>query len=136
MAYTAMVVDDVAFARKIIKDILLKAKYNVLCEAENGEEAVRLYNKYKPDFVTMDVVMPKKGGIEATRQIVDGNKDAKIIIVSAMGHEHLLMEAVSAGVRDYILKPFAPEDLLRAVEKVLASEDDSNHGKDVGHGTL
>ncbi len=123
-AKTVLIVDDIAFARKLIKDILVAAKYSVVAEATNGEEAVSLYKKFKPDFVTMDIVMPKKGGIEATRSILDVDKEAKIIAVSAMAHEHLLMDAVNSGVRDYILKPFTKEDLLKAVEKVLAGSED------------
>lgn len=126
MAKTVLIVDDLAFARKVIKEILSAAKYSVVAEASDGNEAVAQYNKHKPDFVTMDVVMPVKGGIEATRQILDSHKDARIIMVSAMGHEQLLMEAINAGARDYILKPFAPEDLLKAVEKVLHAEEDAD----------
>ena len=134
MAKTALVVDDVAFARKVIKDILTAAKYNVIGEAANGNEAVLLYNKHKPDVVTMDIVMPEKGGIEATRQILDGDKNAKIIMISAMGHEQLLMEAINAGARDYILKPFSPDDLIKAVEKVLYDEDAV--AREMSHGAV
>lgn len=134
MAKTVLIVDDVAFARRVLKDILTHAKYNVIGEATNGDEAVSLYRKHKPDFVTMDVVMPSKGGIEATRQILDGDKGARIIIVSAMGHEQLLMDAINAGARDYILKPFSAEDLLKAVEKVLREEDENSQNKGASHG--
>ncbi|MEW6057688.1 MAG: response regulator [Bdellovibrionota bacterium] len=135
MAKTALIVDDIAFARKLIKDILTAAKYTVIAEAADGDEAVKLFEKYKPDFVTMDIVMPHKGGIEATRQILDRNKDARIIIVSAMGHEQILMDAINAGARDYLLKPFSPDDLLKAVEKVLKEEDqEPGASKGVPHG--
>ena len=137
MAKTALVVDDVAFARNVIKTILTKAKYSVVAEAATGEEAVQLYNKHKPDFVTMDVVMPVKGGIEATRQILDRDKNARIIMISAMGHEQLLMEAINAGARDYILKPFSQEDLLRADEKILQEEEEpSAVNRGATHGTV
>lgn len=129
MPKTALVADDVAFARRIIKEILTSAKYVVVAEASNGDEAIQLYKKHKPDFVTMDVVMPVRGGIEAARQIADDDKNARIIMVSAMGHEQLLMEAINAGARDYILKPFSPEDLLRAVEKVLQEEELAEGGQ-------
>jgi two-component system, chemotaxis family, chemotaxis protein CheY len=134
MAKTALVVDDVAFARRIIKDILIAAKYSVVAEAANGDEAIAQYNKYKPDFVTMDLVMPIKGGIEATRKIADDYKEAKIIMISAMGHEQLLMEAMNAGARDYILKPFSKEDLLTAVEKVLQDDEKNSSGSAVRGG--
>ena len=124
MLKTALVVDDVAFARRVIREILTAAKYSVVGEAANGDEAVAMYRKLQPSFVTMDVVMPVKGGIEATRKILEDDKDARIVMISAMGHEQLLMEAINAGARDYILKPFSAEDLVRAIEKLLADADD------------
>lgn len=135
MAKTALVVDDVAFARRIIKDILTEAKYTVVGEAANGDEAIQMYRKHSPNFVTMDVVMPTKGGIEATRKILEEDKDARIIMVSAMGHEQLLMEAINAGARDYILKPFSKDDLLRAVEKLFELDEEMgghSHGSAKG----
>ena len=133
MAKTALIVDDVAFARRLIREILTAAHINVIAEAANGNEAVHMYNKHKPDFVTMDVVMPEKGGIEATRQILDQHKEAKIIIVSAMGHEQLLMEAINAGARDYILKPFQADDLIKAVDKVFQQDESSTPQKGAHH---
>jgi two-component system chemotaxis response regulator CheY len=130
VARTVLIVDDVAFARRVIKDILIAARYTVVGEAANGEEAVALFAKHKPDVVTMDVVMPKKGGIEAARQIIDQHKNACIIMVSAMGHEQLLMEAINAGARDYILKPFSAEDLIHAIEKAMNTGEDEREGKD------
>src|SRR5579871_6346053 len=124
MAKTCLVVDDVAFARRVIKDILTAAKFSVIGEAADGDEAVSLYRKLAPNFVTMDVVMPKTGGIDAARKILEEDKDARIIMISAMGHEQLLMEAINAGARDYILKPFSPEDLVRAVEKMMSDSDE------------
>lgn len=124
MAKTALVVDDVAFARKVIKEILMSAKYTVIAEASNGDEAVLMYHRHKPDFVIMDVVMPVRGGIEATRKILEDFKSAKVVMVSAMAHEQFLMEAINAGARDYILKPFSPEDLLRSVEKLLKEDEE------------
>lgn len=116
---TALVVDDVAFARKVVKDILIDAKFTVIGEATNGAEAIALYKQLKPDFVTMDVVMPVKSGIEAARKIIEDDKNAKIIMISAIVHEQVLMEAINAGARDYIVKPFSAEDLLKAVDKAL-----------------
>ena len=136
MARSVLIVDDVAFARRVIKDILTAAKYNVIAEAANGNDAVQLYNKYKPDFVTMDIVMPDKGGIEATRQILDSDKNAKIIMISAMGHEQLLMEAINAGARDYILKPFSPDDIIKSIEKLFQEDDELVNTRGVSHGTI
>jgi two-component system chemotaxis response regulator CheY len=122
-AITCIVVDDIAFVRKVIKDILISAKFQVLAEAENGDEAILMYKRFNPDFVTMDIVMPKKGGIEATRTILEIDKEAKIIAISAIAHEHVLMDAINAGMRDFIIKPFARDDLLRAVERVMAGSE-------------
>ena len=135
MAKTDLVVDDVAFARRVIKEILTAARYTVIGEAANGDEAISMYKKLQPNFVTMDVVMPIKGGIEATRKILEEDKDARIIMISAMGHEQLLMEAINAGARDYILKPFSAEDLTRAVDKLMADADDEPmQSKGASHG--
>lgn len=121
---TLIVVDDIPFARRVVKDILTAAKYTVVAEAENGEEAIQLYHKLKPDGIVMDVVMPLKGGIEATRRITEeSNGEARVVLMSAIAHEHLLMEAISAGARDFILKPFSKDDLLKAVDKAMQSDD-------------
>ncbi len=126
MPKTALVVDDIPFARKLIKDILIEAKYSVVAEASNGAEAITEYLKHKPDFVTMDLVMPLRGGIEATRNILDKDKNAKVIIITSMVQEQMMMEAINAGARDYILKPFQKQDILNAVEKILKEESENS----------
>lgn len=119
----------------MIAEILRKGGYQVVAEAADGDEAIEAYNKFAPDFVTMDVVMPERNGIEACRKIIEGAGDAKIIIVSAMAHEQLLMDAINAGARDYIMKPFSPEDLLKAVGKLFEGEDEGEDaGMEAGHG--
>jgi two-component system chemotaxis response regulator CheY len=128
MARTILVVDDVAFVRKTLIEILSKAHYQVVGEAENGLEALEKYSKLRPDLVTMDVVMPQMSGIEATRKIVRKDKDAKIIIVTAMGHESLIAEAINAGARDYILKPFSTADILKTLDHIFSgAENLSKH---------
>lgn len=117
-----LIVDDVSFVRKTLRQILEPQGYEIAGEATNGEEALRLYRQLKPDLVTMDIVMPVLGGIEATRQIMKQDKDAKIVIISAMGQESLVMEAINAGARDFILKPFKAVDILRAFQHILSSE--------------
>lgn len=123
MQKTALIVDDIAFARQIVKEILFAAKYTVVAEAANGSEAIAMYNQHQPDFVIMDIVMPTMDGIEATRRILEGDKDARIIMLSALTQEQILMEAINAGARDYIVKPFEPKDLLDAISKVLEAHD-------------
>lgn len=134
MSKKAIVVDDVPFARRVISDILRGAGYQVVAEAGDGDEALEAYKKHAPDFMTMDIVMPNRNGIEACRKIIESNADAKIIIISAMTHEQLLMDAINAGARDYILKPFAAHDLLRSVQKLFADEDADYADEGQAHG--
>jgi two-component system chemotaxis response regulator CheY len=123
MPRTVLIVDDVPFVRKTLSDILTAAHYQVVGEATTGTEAVSLYRRLRPEVVTMDVVMPEMSGIEATRKIVRDDPSAKIIIVSAMGQENLVMEAINVGAKDYILKPFSAPDVLKAVERAFAGEE-------------
>ena len=101
-----LIVDDAAFMRMMIKDILEKNGFNIVGEASNGAQAVELYKKEKPDVVTMDITMPKLDGIEAVKLIREYDKDAKIIMCSAMGQQGMVMDAIRAGAKDFIVKPF------------------------------
>ena len=116
-----MIVDDAAFMRNMIKDILEEEGYEVAGEAANGEEAVSKYKELKPDVVTMDIVMPMKSGIEAVHEIVSFNKDAKIVMCSALGQESLVMEAIEAGAKDFITKPFKKENVLEMIKKLTTT---------------
>lgn len=118
-----LIADDVAFVRKTLTQIISSAKHQVVAEAKDGIEALDLFKQHQPDLILMDIVMPRMGGIETTRQILKFFKDAKIIIVTSMGQEHLIMEAINSGARDYIVKPFRPEDILRAIDHALTSEE-------------
>ena len=123
MKRTVLVVDDVAFVRKTLTDILTDALYQVVGEASDGKQAVDMYAKLKPDVVTMDVVMPHMSGIDATRKIIKFDKDAKVVIVSAMGQENLVMEAINVGAKDYILKPFSAEEVVKTIERAVTGEE-------------
>jgi two-component system chemotaxis response regulator CheY len=123
MPRTVLIVDDVAFVRKTLAEIFRSAHFQVVGEAEDGARAVELYNQLQPDLVTMDIVMPNLSGIDATRKILRANKDAKVVIISAMGQESLVMEAINVGARDYILKPFSAADVLKTVERVITSDE-------------
>lgn len=119
MSKKILVVDDAAFMRMMIKDILTKNGYNVVGEAENGEKAVEKYKELKPDLVIMDITMPEVDGIQAVREIKKVDEDAKIIMCSAMGQQAMVIESIQAGARDFIVKPFQAERVLEAVRKVL-----------------
>ena len=123
MAKKVLIVDDVEFVRKTLSSILTQEGYQVVGEASDGLEAVAQYNKLLPDIVTMDVVMPNLSGIEAAKRILKDHKDARIVIISAMGQEHLIMEAINVGARDYILKPFTAMDVLKTMERALQSNE-------------
>jgi len=121
MSIRVLIADDAMFMRNMIKDVFSSAEFQVVGEAANGVEAVEKYKQLKPDITTMDIVMPLKSGIEAVREIVKLDRGAKIIMCSALGQESLVMEAIEAGARDYIVKPFKPEKVLEVVKKLVVS---------------
>ena len=114
-----LIVDDAAFMRMMIKDILTKNGYEVVAEAANGVEAVELYKSHQPDLVTMDITMPEMDGIEAVKQIKAVNPAAKVIMCSAMGQHSMVMDAIKAGANDFIVKPFQADRVLEAVKKIV-----------------
>lgn len=116
-----MIVDDTAFMRGMLRDILERGGHQVVCEATNGEEAVRSFSTYKPDLVTMDITMPYMDGVDALKAIVIRHPSAKVVMCSAVGHQPIIIEAVQAGAKDFILKPFRPERVLAAIDKVICS---------------
>jgi two-component system chemotaxis response regulator CheY len=119
LSHTVLVCDDAIFMRTMISDILSQAGYDVVGEAETGVEAVEKYKQLKPDLVTMDIVMPDLGGIEAVREIMKFDPAARILMCSAMGQQALVVEAIQAGARDFVVKPFQPSRVLEAVQRVL-----------------
>ena len=119
MAPSVLIVDDALFMRMMIKDILAKDGFEIVGEAENGVEAVKKFAELKPDLVTMDIVMPEMDGIEAVRNIIKTDPAAKVLMCSAMGQQPLVVEALEAGAKDFIIKPFQPAKVLEAVRKAL-----------------
>ena len=119
MSHTVLVCDDAIFMRTMISDILTQAGFDIVGEAESGVQAVDKYRQLKPDLVTMDIVMPDMGGIEAVREICKTDPDAKILMCSAMGQQALVVEAIQAGAKDFVVKPFQPSRVLEAVQRVL-----------------
>lgn len=119
MGKSILIVDDAAFMRMMIKDILTKNGYEVIGEAENGGKALEKYKELSPDLVIMDITMPEVDGIQAVKDIKKVNADAKIIMCSAMGQQAMVIESIQAGAKDFIVKPFQAERVVEAVRKVL-----------------
>ncbi len=119
MARTAMICDDAQFMRAVIKQILSEKGFEVVGEADSGQEAIERYAELKPDLVTMDVVMPGMSGIEAVRAIIEHDPAARVVICSAVGQTRLIDEALEAGARSFVVKPFQPQQLMEAVEQAF-----------------
>ena len=123
MTTRVLIVDDAPFMRDMLKDIFSSSDFEVVGEAFHGVEAVEKYQELKPDLVTMDIVMPFKSGIEATREIIASDPDAAIIMCSALGQESLVMEAIEAGAKHFIIKPFKAEDVIGVIKQVLSTQE-------------
>ena len=119
MSRTVLVCDDAMFMRTMISEILVQAGYQIVGQAESGSEAVSKYHELKPDLVTMDIVMPEMGGIDAVREIVRTDPHARILMCSAMGQQALVVEAIQAGAKDFVVKPFQPARVIEAVQRLL-----------------
>ncbi|MGE4282161.1 MAG: response regulator [Clostridia bacterium] len=119
MGKRILVVDDAAFMRMMIKDILTKNGFDVVGEAENGAKAIEKFKELTPDLTIMDITMPEVDGIQAVKEIKATNGDAKVIMCSAMGQQAMVIESIQAGARDFIVKPFQAERVVEAVRKVI-----------------
>jgi two-component system chemotaxis response regulator CheY len=119
MANGILIVDDAAFMRMMIKDVLTKNGYTVLGEAENGAKAIEKFKELTPDLVIMDITMPEVDGIEAVKEIKKIDAAAKIVMCSAMGQQAMVIESIQAGAKDFIVKPFQADRVIEAVKKVL-----------------
>lgn len=120
MSNNILVVDDAAFMRMMIKDILSKNGFNVVGEAQDGSQAVEKYKELSPDLVTMDITMPGMDGITALKEIKQFNSEAKVIMCSAMGQQAMVIDAIQAGAKDFIVKPFQADRVIEAIQKVLS----------------
>ena len=119
MGVKVLIVDDAAFMRMMLKDILVKNGYEVLGEAENGLKALEKYKELNPDLVIMDITMPEMDGIEAVKEIKKANPSAAVIMCSAMGQQSMVIEAIQSGAKDFIVKPFQADRIIEAVRKVI-----------------
>ncbi|HOE12123.1 MAG TPA: response regulator [bacterium] len=119
MGKKGLIVDDAAFMRMMLREILTKGGYEVAGEAVNGKEAIEIYRNVSPDFVTMDITMPDMDGIEALREIKKIDANAVVIMCSAIGQQANVLEAIKTGARDFIVKPFQPERVLESIKKTV-----------------
>lgn len=119
MAHRILIVDDAAFMRMMIKDILDKNGFDVVGEAQDGKEAVEKFKELTPDLVTMDITMPEKDGVTALKEIKEIDSGAKIIMCSAMGQQAMVIDAIQAGAKDFIVKPFQADRVIEAIQKAL-----------------
>jgi two-component system, chemotaxis family, chemotaxis protein CheY len=119
MSKRILIVDDAAFMRMMIKDILTKNGFEVVGEAQDGSQAVELYKELTPDLVTMDITMPEMDGISALKNIREVNPNAKVIMCSAMGQQAMVIDAIQAGAKDFIVKPFQADRVIEAIQKAL-----------------
>ncbi len=117
-----LVADDASFMRQMIREIVESEGFEVCGEASDGIEAIDEYKRLHPDVVTMDIVMPRKSGIDAVRGIMDIDPTACVVMCSALGQETLVTEALQAGARDFIVKPFKPDSVIDTLKKVLEKE--------------
>ncbi|WP_018962672.1 response regulator [Coprothermobacter platensis] len=122
MGKKVLIVDDAAFMRMMIKNVLTQNGYEVAGEAANGQEALGLYDKTKPDLVTLDITMPEMDGIQTLKELLKRDSSANVIMVTAMGQQQLVIEAIQLGAKDFVVKPFQPDRLLDAVRKALGDE--------------
>ncbi|MBP1961099.1 response regulator [Paenibacillus oryzisoli] len=119
MANRILIVDDAAFMRMMIRDILTKNGYEVCGEANDGAQAIEKYKELKPDLITMDITMPEMDGIQALKEIKKIEPNAKVIMCSAMGQQAMVIDAIQAGAKDFIVKPFQADRVIEAIKKTL-----------------
>lgn len=119
MKKTVLICDDAMFLRVALKKIIEAGNFEVIAEASNGLEAVQMYQKFRPDVVTMDITMPEMDGIAAVEAIMELDPKANIVMCSAMGQQEKVVGAISAGAKDFIVKPFEEERVLEALERVF-----------------
>ncbi len=118
-----LVADDAAFMRQMIREIVEAEGHEVVAEASDGVEAVDQFKAHHPDLVTMDIVMPRRSGIDAVKGILELDSTACVVMCSALGQETLVTEALQAGARDFIVKPFKPDSVVKTVNKALEKEN-------------
>jgi len=117
-----LIVDDEVFSRKVLRDLLEKIGFSVVAEAADGSEAVEMFRALRPHVIIMDIYMPEKNGLEATREMLAIDKNAKVLACSASGFDYDSQAALEAGAKGIILKPFVPKEIYESVKKVLGGK--------------
>jgi two-component system chemotaxis response regulator CheY len=118
---TVLVVDDAAFMRAMLKDIIEEASHKVVGEASNGVDAVTLYFTLKPDLVTLDMIMPQQSGVDTLKEIRSTDPKARIIMVTSVDQQEITQRALALGAKGYIHKPFRPDQVKECIQKALSS---------------
>jgi two-component system chemotaxis response regulator CheY len=118
-----LVADDASFMRQMIREIVESEGHEVVAEASDGVEAIDEFKNHHPDIVTMDIVMPRRSGIDAVKAILEVDPGARVVMCSALGQETLVTEALQAGAHDFIVKPFKPDSVINTLNKVLEKEE-------------
>lgn len=119
MSRTLLVTDDALIIREMIKDAAVAAGWEIVGEAENGQQAIERYEQFQPDAVTLDMVMPEYDGIHALAGIKQLDPDARVLVISALDQKQTLKEAFRLGAADFIVKPFDPKNLVATLEKIV-----------------
>lgn len=122
MKVRVLVADDASFMREMIREIIEPEGFEVVGQASDGVEAVEAFQRLRPDLVTMDIVMPRRSGIDAVQEIRAIDPTARVVMCSALGQETLVMEALAAGAADFVVKPFRPDSVLSTLRKVLEKD--------------
>ena len=120
-----LIVDDALFMRRMLSDIMVGAGHEVVGEAGDAQEGIRLYSERRPDVVTMDIVMPANEGLDgigALRKIIEMDPNARVVMVSALGQQEMILEALKIGAKDFIVKPFLEENVVKAIERVASGD--------------
>ena len=119
MKLRVLIVDDAIFMRKMISDILVENGMEIVGEADTGAKAVEKYMELRPDLVTMDIIMPEMNGIDAVRKIMEFDAKTRIVMCSALGQQALVQEAIAAGAKDFLIKPFNAARVVEVIAKVF-----------------
>jgi two-component system chemotaxis response regulator CheY len=124
MSHRVLIADDAAFMREMLRDILVEGGFEVAAEAEDGEEALARFRESRPDVVTLDIVMPRKSGLDTLRELLEEDPGACVVMCSALGQEALVVEALERGAREYVVKPFKPDQVISAVKRALQKSNE------------